>query len=268
LTSILHVSDVHFGPKHLPALSRAVLDLVRTSAPAALVVSGDLTQRAKPHQFAAARDWIESIPCPVVFVPGNHDVPMYRFWERLFSPFGAWRRHFSAQLWRDHVDAEVAIVGINTAFNWTTKHGRVPDEEIARAEERFASAPVGAARVLVAHHPLAPATELGSEPVASGAGRALALCDRLGVELVLTGHLHHAFWHRPAPEGPIFVQCGTTTSSRGRGAERGRNSLCRIEIGPDSIRLERRCWRSGPEGFALEGEAEWQRRSRAEEADR
>ena len=55
------------------------------------MISGDLTQRARPEQFQAARHWVDRIPVPTLVVPGNHDVPLYRVWERVFAPFGAYR---------------------------------------------------------------------------------------------------------------------------------------------------------------------------------
>ena len=53
-----------------------------------IVASGDFTQRAKAAQFAAAREFLDRLPhVPLVVVPGNHDVPLYRVFERLFAPY-------------------------------------------------------------------------------------------------------------------------------------------------------------------------------------
>ena len=247
MLSLLHVSDVHFGPKHLEEPAAAVLELALRRRPAALVVSGDLTQRAKPGQFRAARRWIDASPVPVVFVPGNHDVPMYRFWERLLAPFGAWRRHFDRDLVRDHRSAGLAVLGVNTAFAWTTKHGRLRARDLADLERRLAVEEPASFRVVVAHHPLAAGPELHGEPVTRRGGAALGICRRAGVDLVLSGHLHHGFWIETPPgaggaSGPVALHCGTTCSSRGRAEERGRNSLNWIEIGADRWRIERAFW--------------------------
>ncbi len=271
MPTLLHVSDVHFGSKHLPQLSQAVLELARRELPDVVVVSGDLTQRAKPHEFRQARAWLEAFPVPTVFVPGNHDVPMYRFWERLLVPFGAWRRHFDRALVRDHLDARVAVVGVNTAFNWTIKHGRLRRRDLRRLERRLDELPAGPLRVLVAHHPILAAPELGREPVARRGAEALELAARQGVELVLSGHLHQGFWRRAdgASGGPIVTHAGTSTSSRGRGRERGRNSLNWIHFDGEEIVVERRFWEdSGREFVATEQERfarrpRWQERSAA-----
>lgn len=242
MRSLLHLSDVHFGPLHLPELAEAVTALVERERPDVVVISGDLTQRAKPGQFRAARAWVAALGCPVVFAPGNHDVPLWRVWERLFDPFGAWRRHFSPALERDHVDSELAVVAVTTAFAWTTKHGRLRPGQVADLERRLAAAPPAATRIVVAHHPLGAVPERGAEPPARGGAAALARCAALGVELVLSGHLHHGFVVPGAGARPALVHTGTSTSSRGRGRERGRNSLNWIEVGAETTRVERRLW--------------------------
>jgi 3',5'-cyclic AMP phosphodiesterase CpdA len=255
LISLLHVSDLHFGPKHQPDRARAILELARRAPPDALVVSGDFTQRAKSGQFAEARAWLAGAPCPVAFVPGNHDVPLYRVWERLFAPFGVWRRHLDRELVRETASEPLAIFGLNTAHAWTTKHGRVERAELARLAGRLAAAPRGALKVLVAHHPLSAAAELDGEPVARRAAAALELCRRAGVELVLCGHLHHAFVVEAADgAAPLVVHCGTTSSTRGRCTEVGRNSLNWIEVSADSIRVERRLWDATAGGFRAASE--------------
>lgn len=259
MISLLHVSDVHFGPKHLPELSEAVVALAASAKPSAVAISGDLTQRAKRPQFRAARAFVDRFACPVAFVPGNHDVPMYRVWERLFAPFGAWRGAFARELVREAVTDEIALFGLNSAHAWTTKHGRVERRDLAQLAARLDEAPADALRVLIAHHPLAAAPELGDEPVARRGSEALDLARRARVELVLSGHLHHGFWLRAGERGPIVVQCGTTCSSRGRGSEKGRSSLVWIEADAREIRLERRLWEPGVRRFVASAEARFAR---------
>ena len=125
MRQILHISDVHFGPYHQPEVAAGVLDLIERRRPDLVAVSGDLTQRAKPYQFVEAREFVDRIPVPTIAVPGNHDVPMYRFWERLLAPYGAYRKHFAQELEPVVRDDEMLVVGVNTAHNWTIKDGRI-----------------------------------------------------------------------------------------------------------------------------------------------
>jgi 3',5'-cyclic AMP phosphodiesterase CpdA len=265
--TLLQVSDIHFGPKHLAEPAVAVLDWVRREPPDVVVVSGDLTQRAKPSQFRAARAWIDSLAAPVAWVPGNHDVPLWRLWERLFSPFVAWRRYFDPALVRDHLADGLAVLGVNTAHAWTTSHGRLREGDLADLEARLARVPAGAARVVVAHHPVAAVPEIGGEPVTWRGTRLLKLARRHGVDLVLSGHLHRAFAvppERSLPDGgPLVLHCGTTLSSRGRGPERGVNSLHRVGIGDGEVTVERRTWDRGRGEFVPAGRWAFERAARA-----
>ena len=249
---LLHASDLHFGPKHLPAPAAELAELARRTRPDAIVLSGDFTQRAKPAQFRAAREYVAALAAPVAWVPGNHDVPLYRFWERLFAPFGAWRRHFAPALVRDVVGQRLAVLGVNTAHAWTTKHGRLRPGDLDDLAARLGAAPASAIRVVVAHHPVAAAVELGREPPARGGAALVEIARRHRVALVLAGHLHHGFARACGPaaaDGPLVVHSGTTTSSRGRGAETGRSGLQWIELEPEAVTVERRLWSAAAAAF-------------------
>ncbi len=255
MRKILHVSDVHFGPPHRPEVSSALVGLAAERGPDLLVVAGDLTQRAKPVQFREARAWIDSMPVPTLAVPGNHDVPMYRVWERALAPFGAYRKHFSPELEPSLDDGELFVVGLNSAWNWTIKDGRVGGERIRRAVQQFEAAPAGRIKVCVVHHELAPAQRFGTQKVLANAGLLARSLAAAGVELVLSGHLHQAYATRAEAYYPgvgprmILAHSGTTTSSRGRGCEHRRNTGFWIEVDDDELRLETIEWRGEAAGF-------------------
>ncbi len=248
---ILHISDVHFGPRHQEDRARGVAALVAERRPDLLVVSGDLTQRAKPAQFRAVREWIAGLPVPALAVPGNHDVPMYRFWERAAAPFGAWRRHFGHPLEPTWSDGELYVVGVNSAYNWTIENGRLTSSRLRRLEEQFASAPDGACRIAVIHHEVLVAPGFARRKALRNARAASAALARAGVELVLSGHLHQAWTGStaasyPEIDPPFHVAfSGTTTSSRGRGTERGGNSCNWIEVEEERIRVGKLLWVGG-----------------------
>lgn len=262
---IVHISDVHFGPHHLPEVAAGVLALIHAEKPDLVAISGDLTQRAKPRQFRAARSFAESIPAPVVVVPGNHDVPLYRVWERVFAPFGAYRKHFSRQLEPVFHDGEMVVAGVNTAFNWTLTDGRVTRRQLRELAEHFERMPRELARIVVLHHPL---TRMSSKHKAiANARRALDLFDRLGVELVLAGHVHQthlSFVHPQTANAapPIaIVHAGTATSNRGRGSEHKRNMLNLVTLDAQTIAIAHFGWDATGGRFTEQSRRELPRRA-------
>jgi 3',5'-cyclic AMP phosphodiesterase CpdA len=254
LRSILHISDVHFGPAHQPDRAAAVLALVEQRRPDFVVVSGDLTLRAKPHQFRAARRWLDQIKAPVLAVPGNHDVPLYRVWERLGAPYAAYRRHFDSNLEPTIGDDEVAIVGLNTAHGLTLTGGRLRPIQLRSAVAALAAADVGAFRIAVLHHHLVMPPTGKAGGVLRGAARALYELSIAGVDLVLSGHLHRSFLAQAAAladrQSPMLIlHSGTTTSGRGRVEESGRNTLNWIEVTPELLTIASMRWEGEAAGF-------------------
>ena len=83
---LAHLSDLHFGRTDTRVVEALLADL-QHHRPDLVVISGDITQRARTYQFAEARAFLDRLPCPAVIVPGNHDlVPLYRPLGRLFNP--------------------------------------------------------------------------------------------------------------------------------------------------------------------------------------
>jgi 3',5'-cyclic AMP phosphodiesterase CpdA len=265
--TLLHCSDVHFGKPHLPQVTDGLLELAGRHRPDLVVVSGDLTQRAKPAQFQEARRFVDRLPVPSLVIPGNHDVPMYRVWERVLNPFGAYRKHFSPEMEPVHRDEEMLVAGINTAFNWTVTNGRITSRRLRVVGQLLAAAPAGLWRVVVAHHQLIPPPNFGSRQVLRNARRAMELFAEAGVDLVLSGHLHQAyiasseeFYPRGLP--PVVVlHSGTSTSSRGRGGERGRNTCNWIQLDAATMTLSHYAWQPTLGRFAEQSRHVYPRRT-------
>lgn len=238
---LVHASDLHFGKPHLPVVRAALERFINEANPDAVVLSGDLTQRAKVHEFEAARQFVDELaPLPVVTTLGNHDVPVYRVFERLLSPYRNYRRVIASEL--DTVtDLEGArIVALSTAAPYTrVVNGRLRRSQFDFARRAFGSTPPGCRRILtIHHHVIGPGDFEGDHPL-PGATSIIRAFHRWGVDLVLSGHLHRSFVKTSdegLPAGVVtrgipIVHAGTATSSRGRGKERGRNSfnLVRVE---------------------------------------
>lgn len=252
MRKLLHISDVHFGPPHVSQRAKGVLALVEERQPDLVVLSGDLTQRALPAQFREARDFIDRIRVPTLAVPGNHDVPFHKpilgLWRRALDPYGLYRRHFDPDLEPVFADAEMLVVGINTAHGWTVKEGRIRLRRLLEVRDLLAAAAPGVCKIVVAHHPLIPPPNFGSQRVVANAGEAIDLFSAAGVAMVLSGHQHQAYIGSSEefyPQGRrpvLLLHAGTTTSNRGRGGERDQSTCNWVEVDAGTILVSRFAW--------------------------
>lgn len=244
MTTLAHISDLHFGTE-VPAVTEALVEDLRRRAPSLVVISGDLTQRARRRQFMAARDYLARLPQPQLVVPGNHDVPLFDVVRRFLFPLTRYRRFVSRELNPTFVNDEMFVVGINTARSFTWKNGRISVEQIDALDERFAQAGTRV-KVVVTHHPfLPPPGDVGIDLVGRAA-KAMLVLDACNVDLLLAGHLHRGYagdirTHYPAARrAMIAVQAGTATSHRRRDGEANAYNLLTLER--THITIEVRAW--------------------------
>ncbi|GIX00036.1 MAG: 3',5'-cyclic-nucleotide phosphodiesterase [Pirellulaceae bacterium] len=247
MLNILHISDLHFGPPYVPRVGQALLDIAPALQPDVIVVSGDLTQRAKENQFRDAAEYLSHLPpVPRVVIPGNHDVPLLRVVERFKDPHGLYRKYISEELNQVLRLDEAVIVGLDsTAPRSAITNGRLTKKQLDFCSRAFADAPPGAIRIVVAHHHFAPAPDYLHDQTMPKARRAIERFVDLGVDMILGGHLHRAYIgnsldfypgnHRD--KGIIIVQSGTSTSRRGRGREREKNSFNLVQVEGNRIRI-------------------------------
>src|SRR3712207_3725723 len=134
MRKLVHLSDLHFGRIDYRVLDPLVAD-VGAAGPDLVVVSGDLTQRARRAQFKEARRFLDALPSPQIVVPGNHDVPLYDVFRRFLRPLEGFRRYISDDLEPFYADEEVAVLGVNTARSLTIKHGRINERQVARIRQ-------------------------------------------------------------------------------------------------------------------------------------
>jgi 3',5'-cyclic AMP phosphodiesterase CpdA len=235
---LVHLSDLHFG-RDRPELLEPLITAVNDLAPDVIAISGDLTQRARRHQFAAAKAFVARLETPCLIVPGNHDVPLDRPLSRIFRPWGRYREAFGSDLqpiWRDE---EMIIVGVNSVNPLSWQRGYVARRALARIRRVLLDAPPDLARIVVMHHPLEhlPGEE---KALTRGATRALDGLAEAGVDVVLSGHLHswraEPFAVRDGRLGLAQVQAGTGLSNRLRGEE---NDFNLITIAPSEMRVDR-----------------------------
>ena len=246
MRTVVQLSDLHFG-----AIDERLLAPLRQTVhalqPHLVVVSGDLTQRAKPWQFEAAREWLDTLPQPQVVVPGNHDVPLYNVALRFAAPLRRYRRHFSPVLEPAFQDDEIAVMGVSTARALVFKGGRVNEEQIDRVRGAFCKLPERMTKIVVTHHPFdMPEGWDEHDQVAGRARKALQRLARCGADVYVSGHLHKAHSGEMAAAldlpgaRPLFVAAGTATSTRKRGEKNAFNVL---ELASGTITIRHYEWR-------------------------
>lgn len=245
---IAHISDLHFGreDRAMVAILKEDLQTVRADL---VLVSGDLTQRARSHEFQAAAAFLRSLPMPALAVPGNHDIPLFDVWRRLTSPFHRYEKSISPDLTPSFLDGELAVLGMNTVLPYVWKGGLVRGHQL-EALQAWAKKAEGRLRVVFAHHPFS-RPEAAGHSLVRGWSRAIATMEEAEVDLVLTGH-HHIAGHSESrafavggPHRLIIVRAGTATSVRMRGHA---NSYNLIRADAERIVVEERKWEV--EGFA------------------
>ncbi len=243
MRTIAHLSDLHFGTELHDVMEALAADL-RDQVPSLVIVSGDLTQRARTRQFAAARRYLDRLPGPQLVVPGNHDIPLFDVARRFCAPLARYRRIIGSDLDPVHADAELFVVGLNTARPFTWQSGRISGRQCDQLRERLARA--GPRRkIVVTHHPFIPPPDDAGIKLIGRAAAAIPLLDGHEVDLLLAGHLHRGYGgdiraHYPAARRSIVVaQAGTAFSGRTRNEP---NAYNWITIDSRRITVTVRAW--------------------------
>jgi 3',5'-cyclic AMP phosphodiesterase CpdA len=244
MRTVAHLSDLHFG-----RVDHTLLEPLRRSVtalePHVVVVSGDLTQRAKPEQFREARRFLDTLPSPQIVVPGNHDVPLYNVFQRFFAPLAKFRRYISADPAPSYIDEEIAVVGVNTARSLVFKGGRINDEQVETLRAKLCNLDESVTKMVVTHHPFDLPEHWDSSDIVGRARMAMEALERCGVDLLLAGHVHMSDasdtteTYKIGGHTALVVQAGTATSTRGRGET---NSFNALRVAAHEVTVERYAW--------------------------
>jgi 3',5'-cyclic AMP phosphodiesterase CpdA len=242
---LAHLSDLHFGADEPGAVAGLIADLA-AQRPDLVVVSGDLTMRARRAQFVAARQLLDALHVPWLSVPGNHDLPLDRVGTRLLRPLAGYRRHIDSDPEPLRTYDGVLVLGLSSPRRYLWKGGRIDRRQTARIGSAFAEAAGVRLKVLVLHHPVFTSPQRPEEPPVRGSRRALLAAAEAGVDVVLCGHDHvQAHADLSLPGGHLLaVMCGTTTSHRVRADESQSYNL--LDLDDDRrLTLSVRQWRDG-----------------------
>ncbi len=250
---LAHLSDLHFGRVD-SALIEPLIETVANIKPDVVVVSGDLTQRARTSEFEAAREFLNRLPAPQIVVPGNHDVPLYDLASRFLRPLSRYRRYITTDLLPFYADQEIAVAGINTARSLTIKDGRINSAQLAHLRERFSLLADSVTKIVVTHHPFDLPQGYAGHALVGRARTAMDTFSSCGVGLLLAGHLHVAHAgdagarYSNSGRSTLIIQAGTATSTRGRGEA---NSFNIIRLAGPEVTVERYVWQPELAAFVV-----------------
>ena len=256
MTTVFHVSDLHFGRPAVPAQVEAIETMIQEHRYDVVAISGDVSQRARSGEFQRARAFIryaERVSRTIV-VPGNHDV---KWWK---APLGLGSELAMYEGYRTYVSSDLepvlrvpgaTFVGINTAhgvraktLTWNVRDisiiGYVTRAQIERTKREFEESPEADARIIVMHHnPVR--GELSGRHGLKNTNRILGAFADLGVDVVLSGHDHQEAVHyiEHTRRGTVISTAGTV-SNRSRGGRP--SSVNTIRISPDEIEVSTLVW--------------------------
>ncbi len=239
---IAHISDLHFGRIASAHIQEDLITSIRLSECDAILITGDLTQRARTREFRAVRAFLNALPKPLLVLPGNHDA--HAWWHhpelRIFNPFRRYKTWISRDLEQSLSHEGLAILGLNTAHGLTIKGGRCTAQHIEDVYDYFLQQPPDAFKVLAVHHPLLALQPSKELDVARNGEALVQAAVECGVDVVCAGH-----WHQTHIElcttyaGRILVSViGTTTSDRSRFPDVGVNPWILLEKNSQGIEVQ------------------------------
>jgi 3',5'-cyclic AMP phosphodiesterase CpdA len=214
MTRLFHVSDVHFGREDREAIDWFGRK-VQEEQPDAVIMTGDLTMRARAGEFAAAGKWLESLNRPVTVEVGNHDLPYFNLWARFVTPYKRYKT--IERMIEKPLDVKgVSVVPLKTTarfqFRTNWSKGYVSTRSLQESLALVEAVPKDDLIFIAAHHPLVEAGTLATSKTRRGR-EALHALATAGAHAVLTGHVHDPFDIAHEVEGRTVRLIGAGTLS-------------------------------------------------------
>ncbi|HCA89604.1 MAG: 3',5'-cyclic-nucleotide phosphodiesterase [Legionellaceae bacterium] len=185
---IAHISDLHFG-MNLPVVINAFCEDIKQVAPDIILISGDVTHRAKAAQFKLFKQFLQKLPGKILVVPGNHDMPLHNIIMRWIKPFYRYDRYIKKYYGATWQSSKLNILGINSAIPYYFKGGHLSDDKFALID-KFFKEKNAELNILFFHHNIDDIYRL-HHPLHNNQAF-LDYLKQSNIDIVCTGHLHHA----------------------------------------------------------------------------
>ncbi|MEJ5166474.1 MAG: metallophosphoesterase [Thermoanaerobaculia bacterium] len=240
----LHISDLHWGKKLSPLYAYNLREFIRKEKFDSILITGDLTQRAKKREFISIKRYLDSLNTPYLAIPGNHDVPLYPVHLRFFAPYLRFKKFFKDELEPELITKNVCVFGLCSAHSFTSSEGRIKKSQVEILRKKLLRTSPSQKIIILIHHPIIYADPTDRDRTIWGAPLLIDLFNELPPHLILSGHYHHRFFYNLRDFYPKLSKdtylffTSTSTAERGRKKEEGRVGFNVIEIFED-IKIDR-----------------------------
>lgn len=238
---IVHLSDPHFGTIR-PGVCEGLLATMTDLKPDLILITGDITQRARRSQFRQAKEFTNALkPTPVIAVPGNHDIPLLNIFTRFFNPYWGFKNLFKDQLEKDFNYGDVLVTGLNSTSQWRHVQG---DFNLRRLDRRLRENKTKAkVHIAAFHHPLDCAKSQDEKNLLRGRFETIQIFDRHKIDLIIGGHIHDPYVTLSTQRYPdtqrsmVIGVAGTCTSWRIRPGAPNSFNLIEVDTRTDVPRM-------------------------------
>lgn len=185
---IAHISDSHFGTE-VSEVVEALKECLHVKKPDIVLFSGDITQRARSSQFKSAQKFINDLsPLKTVLVPGNHDIPLFDIFTRLFFPYRNFKKHLGSKK-ESHINLDESFILAMNSTSWK-RHIQgwlCPQRTQKKLDMDIKSSKF---KVVFFHHPLICSKLIDEKNLLKNRTEIFRVLAKNRVDLVLGGHIH------------------------------------------------------------------------------
>ena len=257
MTTLLQISDPHFGTVQ-PDVMEALVRMARAQQPDLLVLSGDITQRARVKEFSQARAFCDRLSIAHrLAIPGNHDIALFNLYQRFLTPYARYLQAFGPGLENVVSTPLLRVIGVKTTRRWRHKNGEVSSAQIERVVAELRRCDPLQLRIVVVHQPVYVPSASDVHDRLRGWEPAVRAWAGAGADIVMGGHIHLPYVHDLSSSMAGLgrrlwcVQAGTSLSTRLRAGVPNSVNLLRYDgvSQPVSCLLERWDYQAGSGQF-------------------
>lgn len=234
---IAHLSDPHFGANH-PEVVQSLTSSIQQIQPDLILMTGDITQRARLDQFKAAHAFVQSLSqFQWAVVPGNHDIPLYNWWRRLFKPYSHYEQAFSSVIEKKIPIDQVQVFTFNSTSRFRWVQGAMSKKQIKDlVRKKLTKTDV---RIACFHHPVDCPKTVDEKNLLRNRNEVMRVFAQTEMDLVLGGHIHDPLINLSGERYPdikrqsVISVAGTCLSWRTRAGAPNSFNLIDIDVDPN-----------------------------------